>query len=423
MFQKEEDKREKLASRIERSYKYCIQSLEEAVVSRDYSFDNLLIGKQESQIAKNALLWSDRSLLYGQDLKNYQRRLAQYIGVDESRVLLFYTAHAGLSFLLEHLRNMYPNRSEVIVPAFTCTVVTNAVTAARLKPLFVDIELDTYSLNIENLEEIVKKKGNVILAVIVQHLFGLVAIDYEKVIDLCKSHNIFVIGDCAPSLGTFYKGRSIGLLEDFAIFSSQSSKSINTYTGGILIMNSEIKGAYKSYEKLGFPNVEHLRSILQAYYLQYIKKTISRWYLPFFYLRHKDKLIPSLHSSEMQDNHVVRLQAPVLQHNKLYMRKFPNILAKIGLVQLSKLETFIERRTRCADDILKTFRGRLTVIPESRPAFLRIPMIKEANYKRKVGYEKGCLVGNWIAYYFGACPNAKETAEKLVNYMKIEIYD
>ena len=413
----------KLASGTLKLLKHYIPSSKEAVVSLRYNFDNLLIGKEESRIAKDALLWDDRSLLCGEDLKNYQGKLAQYIGVDESRVLLFYTAHAGLSFLLEHLKNVYPNKSEVIVPAFTCTVVTNAVTAAGLKPVFVDIELDTYSLNMENLGEIIKKRSNVILAVIIQHLFGFVAKNYEQIVGLCKSYNILAIGDCAPSLGALYKGKSVGLLEDFAIFSSQSSKSINTYTGGILIINSKIKDIYQSYEKLDFPDVQHLRSILQAYYLQYIKKTINRWHLPLFYLRHKEKFIHSLHSSEMQDNLVARLQAPVLQHNKLYIRRFPNILAKIGLVQLSKLETFIEKRTRCADYILKTWRGRLVIVRESRPAFLRIPIIRDANYKRKVGYEKGCLVGNWIPYYFGDCPNAKEAAEKLVNYMKIEIYD
>lgn len=381
------------------------------------------MGKKESQIARSALSQDNESLLHGEDLKNYQRRLAQCVEADESHILLFYTAHGGLSFLLEHLKNMYPNRNQVILPAFTCTVVANAVTAAGLKPVFADIELDTYSLNIENLEETIKKKANVILAVIIQHLFGLVAINYEKVIDLCKSHNIFVIGDCAPSLGTFYKGKSIGLLEDFAIFSSQSSKSINTYTGGILIINSKIKDIYESYEKLDFPDVGDLRLILQAYYLQYIKKAINRWYLPFFHLKHKDKFIPSLHSSEMQDNHVVRLEAPVLQHNKLYIRKFPNVLAKIGLVQLSKLEGFIKRRTKAKDYIFRNFGGELMIIPHSRPAFLRIPIMKDEVYKRKIRYEKNCLVGGWFPYYFGNCSNAREAAKKLVNYVKVENYD
>lgn len=187
----------KLASGTLKLLKHYIPNSKEAVVSLRYNFDNLLIGKEESRIAKDALLWDDRSLLCGEDLKNYQGKLAQYIGVDESRVLLFYTAHAGLSFLLEHLKNVYPNKSEVIVPAFTCTVVTNAVTAAGLKPVFVDIELDTYSLNMENLEEIIKKRSNVILAVIIQHLFGFVAKNYEQIVGLCKSYNILAIGDCA----------------------------------------------------------------------------------------------------------------------------------------------------------------------------------------------------------------------------------
>ena len=409
--------------RISKLVEYYTENSNEVSDPLRYSFDNLLIGNEEAQIAKRSFLKTQETLMYGEDLKKYQKNLSQYIGTEESQLLLFYTAHGALSFVLEHIKNTYPHKNEVVLSAFTCTVVVNAVTAAGLKPVFIDIQTDTYGLDILNLKEILKERKDEILCVITQHLFGFVSKNYQEIVDLCKSYNILTVGDCAPSLGALYKGKSIGLLEDFAIFSSQASKSINTYTGGILVINKDIRVINLNYEKLEFPDIQHLRSILEAYYLQYLKKTTNKWYLPFFLIRHKSKFISSVHPLERNDNDVQGLQAPVLHHNKVYIRRFPNVLAMIGLIQLSKLETFIKRRTAAKDYILANFGGKLVIEPNSRPAFLRIPIMKTEEYKKNVGYEKNYLVGKWFPYYFGDCPNAKAAAKKLVNYTMFKNYD
>ena len=87
------------------------------------------------------------------------------------------------------------------------------------------------------LERAFKKYLNV-KAVIVVHLYGLSA-DMDKIVDLCKEHNVILIEDAAESLGTTYKGKQTGTFGDYGIFSFNGNKIITTSGGGILVSDDE----------------------------------------------------------------------------------------------------------------------------------------------------------------------------------------
>lgn len=406
--------------------KYYLENDEQMQQTMKYSHDNIFIGEKEAQVAykyikNNDALMSD-GILKEDDINIFKNNICNYIGTDMGKVFTFYTAHSGICFLICQLKKIYPNKKYVIVPAFTCSVVVNAITGAGLKPIFVDIELDTYGVSIDSLKSILNEYSENVLLVIIQHLFGLVSRDYEKLLEICKSKNVLTMSDSAQSLGTFYNNKSIGSDEDFCIFSMQASKSINTYTGGMLIINNEQYDFKDSYDLLSYPSNEDLQSILKAYYYQYLKKVKNKYTLPIFLKNHKNNLISSLHPSESNNNKIHDLQAHLLENNSVYIKKYPNILAKIGNIQLNKLEKNINLRLKHYYEFRNEYNKEVYIKPNSRPSLIRIPIIKDKEYKNNVIYENGYLVGNWFCYYFGTNINAKYAATNLVNFLKIDNY-
>src|SRR5699024_6647455 len=77
-------------------------------------------------------------------------------------------------------------------------------------------------------------------AVIVVHLYGLSA-DMDKIVEICKKHNVILIEDAAESLGAYYKGKHTGTIGDYGVLSFNGNKIITTSGGGMLVSANEEK--------------------------------------------------------------------------------------------------------------------------------------------------------------------------------------
>ena len=104
-------------------------------------------------------------------------------------------------------------------------------------PVFIDSDFKTWNICPNALEEAFEKYPNV-KAVIVCHLYGLSA-DMDKIMKLCKRHDVTLIEDAAESLGTTYKGKQTGTFGDYGIFSFNGNKIITTSGGGMLVSDNE----------------------------------------------------------------------------------------------------------------------------------------------------------------------------------------
>lgn len=98
-------------------------------------------------------------------------------------------------------------------------------------PRFADVNYDTYNMDPDSLEANVTERTK---AVIVTHLWGLPA-EIDKIRDICKKHNLFLIEDCAHAIGTYWKGRHTGTFGDLGVFSFQEYKQLSTGDGGMTI--------------------------------------------------------------------------------------------------------------------------------------------------------------------------------------------
>jgi len=124
---------------------------------------------------------------------------------------------------------------EVIVPALTMSSTSIPVVLCGAIPVFADSDIDTFEISADSIEKCITEKTKAIITV---SLYGL-APDYDRILSLCKKHNIALIEDNAECYLGKYKGKLVGEFGDFASFSFQASKHLTSGEGGMLITNHE----------------------------------------------------------------------------------------------------------------------------------------------------------------------------------------
>jgi len=119
---------------------------------------------------------------------------------------------------------------EVIVPVFTCTATNIPLLYMGAKIKFADIDPKTMNISIKSIKKLISKKTKAIVCV---H-YGGIPCDMDEINKIAKKYNVKVIEDAAQALGGSYKGKKIGTISDFTIFSFQAIKHITTGDGGML---------------------------------------------------------------------------------------------------------------------------------------------------------------------------------------------
>jgi dTDP-4-amino-4,6-dideoxygalactose transaminase len=119
---------------------------------------------------------------------------------------------------------------EVIVPAFTWVATANVVEYMGATPVFCDIELPTFNLDVSQIESLITPRT---VGIIPVHLFGL-CVDMEPILELACKHHLWVVEDAACAFGAWRCGRHAGVFGDIGCFSFHPRKSITTGEGGML---------------------------------------------------------------------------------------------------------------------------------------------------------------------------------------------
>jgi dTDP-4-amino-4,6-dideoxygalactose transaminase len=124
---------------------------------------------------------------------------------------------------------------EVITTPFSFIATAGAIAQVGARPVFVDIEPDSFNLDPAKMEEAITPKTRAILPV---HLFGLPA-DLDPILVIAKAKGLFVIEDAAQAIGSQYKGRFTGTIGDFGCFSFFPSKNLGAAGDGGLITTND----------------------------------------------------------------------------------------------------------------------------------------------------------------------------------------
>ena len=125
---------------------------------------------------------------------------------------------------------------EVLTVSNTATPTVLAVTYTGAKPVFVDIETESYTIDVNKIEENITKKTKAILPV---HLYGQPA-DMDPIMELAQKYKLKVVEDACQAHGAEYKGKKVGALGDIGCFSFYPTKNLGGYgDGGMAVTNNE----------------------------------------------------------------------------------------------------------------------------------------------------------------------------------------
>jgi dTDP-4-amino-4,6-dideoxygalactose transaminase len=258
-------------------------------------------------------------VVQGPKVAEFERLFSEFTGVRNSVATTSCTTALQLAL---HALGVGPG-DEVIVPAFTWVATANVVELEGARPVFVDIELDTFNIDVGGVQRAITDKTRAILPV---SLFGISA-PMRPIMEIARARGIKVVEDDACATGARYQGSHAGALADAACFSFHPRKAITTGEGGMLITSDDrMAEAVRSLRDHGAS-----------------KSDLAR------HLGAKSYLLP--------DFNVVG-----------FNHRMTDLQGALGVAQLARLPSLLEKRTRIAgkyDSALKKLGWlRPPVLPE-----------------------------------------------------------
>ena len=168
----------------------------------------------------------------GPNVDGFEKELANYVGIGHAAALSSGTAAIHMA-----LKAVGVGEGDfVFCPSLTFSATVNPIIYQNAIPVFIDSDYETWNMSPIALEKAFEKYTP--KAVLVVHLYGLSA-DMDRIVKICKKHNVPLIEDAAESLGTLYKCKHTGTFGDYGIFSFNGNKIITTSGGGMLVSNNE----------------------------------------------------------------------------------------------------------------------------------------------------------------------------------------
>lgn len=365
----------------------------------------------EAMIALKSLLtqnFEDQKII-----QKYETAFAQAAGCQHG--FSFASGRMGLYTIIKALDLQAGD--EVILPAFTCVVVPNALLYAGVKPVYIDIKESDFNLDPQQIEAKITDKTKVLYA---QHTFGNLC-DMQALRELANKYHLTIVEDCAHAFGNKLNGQLAGALGDVSFFSTDHSKVINTGLGGMVCTNDEriAKKLTEQMAKIPFPPRPIAKKLSMMFFIEYFI------YLPWlywlgrylFYFLSKMKFF-SIFPNEMQvqysevRNYPVRLTSP---------------LAEIGIQQLQHLQENLSHRQGVAKELAELIPTRPF---DKDSTYLRFSFLVKDRSLFTAFHQTRFDLGIWfdsifqgrhdqfekVAYTQGSCPVAEKCAEHIVNY-------
>lgn len=244
---------------------------------------------------------------------------------------------------------------EVVLPAYTCSVVAHAVTLSGNHCRFVDINLSDYNMRLDQVSEAMTERTRVVVAT---HLFGYpLAVDSLKAIvtdaERRFGHKVWVIQDCAHAFGARWQGRLVCNAGDTGLFGLNISKTITSIFGGMLTFTDvAVAQRVRAWRDLNLNSPSHAKALQRRAYLVAAAAAFSdRGYAAVRWLQDETPLLDSLAKAYHRDE--------LIHFPPDYADRMLDVEASVGLVQLGRYTDFEHRRQRHAG-----YYGEHLVAPE-----------------------------------------------------------
>lgn len=260
-------------------------------MSKEIFLDAPSIGILEKKYLINAIDSGYVSTV-GPFVPRFEAQLARFLGVQKGVSVQSGTAAIHISLYELGIGE----GDEVIVPALTFIATVNPVSYLQAKPVFADVDIDTWNISPKDLEKKITKKTKAIIPV---HLYGNPC-NMDEIMAIANKYKLYVIEDATESLGATYKKKHTGTFGDLGCFSFNGNKIITTGGGGLVVGNNKQR-------------IEHIKFLVNQ-----ARDEVRGYYHP-----------------ELGFNY-----------------RMTNIEAAIGLAQMEKLEMFLKKK-KLFNDIYK----------------------------------------------------------------------
>lgn len=355
--------------------------------------------------------------------KNYKIQIAQKLDAKPSQIFTYWKGRVGLYAILKSLN--IKEGDEVIIPAFTCVVVPNAIIYLKAKPVYVDINAQTYNTTLSQVEHAVTTNTK---AILIQNTFGLSS-EVEEIARFAKQKNIITIEDCTHGFGGTYNQKPNGTFADFSFFSSQWNKPFSTGIGGFIYVKNEqyIQSIKTVNEQLVQPSLKEVTMLRFLYFIKNILITPKTYWTLIKLYRFLSKKGIVVGSSSGEE--ITSIKEP-----KGYFKSSSNFQAKKGIKQLNKLDQLINHRIENAKkiNVFLIKHDKVSVNKSLYPnhSFLKFPVLVTNRSEFKEAAEKANIkLGDWFVspihpiesdfhkwqLVVDDYPTAKNISEKILN--------
>lgn len=336
------------------------------------------------------------SLLLGKDvvdgpyIRRYEMSFSKYLGIKHT-----FSFGAGRMAFYAILKALgVKEGDEVILPAYSCVVIPNAIIYCGAKPIYVDIVPGSLNIDTVKIEEKITSQTK---AICVQHTFGSFC-DMDTVKKIARKYDLKIIEDCAHALGAEYKGKTAGTFGDAAIFTTEQSKIISTGMGGVAVTNDEkiACNIKKIQAKSEFYDKKKTRKIVRQVFLHNILFHPLIYFFGKYILFMLSKFNIFLDSTSEYEMEGMRPEK--------YPVRLSNIQARIGLSQLNRLGNNLEHRRRIASSYREILAKYGFKVPENyensfNPSYIRYWFLVEDREKAKKIFRKsGIELGEWFSH-------------------------
>jgi len=321
----------------------------------------------------NAAITLGRDWAIGANVEAFEKKIAKYVGIKYA--VAFNSGTSGLHALL--IACGIKEGDEVIVPSFTFIATSNACLMVGAKPVFAEIENETYGLDPKDVEKKITKKTKAIMAV---HVGGL-GCRIKEIKKIADAHGLILIEDAAESLGSKIGNKHVATFGLASMVSFCSNKVITTGEGGAIVTNSK-----PIYEKLKL-----LRSHGRAETSNYFTSSEYMDYVELGYNFRMSNITAALGISQLEK--ITKIIA-LRQQNAKYLAKKLEHMPQIqlpyppkGYTHIYQMFTIHVKGGKKLKDALKDYLNKLGI--GAKVYFY--PIHLTTFYRRKFNYKEGLL--------------------------------
>lgn len=328
---------------------------------------------------------------------------------NSNQIYLFNSGRSSLYVLLKSAG--ISKGDEVIVQAFTCVGAISPVVWVGAKPVYVDIDIDSYGLDPDLLEKSISPTCK---AVIVQHTFGIPA-RIREIRQICRKHKLLLIEDCALAMGAKVGESEVGTFGDASFFSFGRDKVVSSVSGGVVVINKPklFSGIESVYKNVSAPDDKWV-------YQQLFHPIVMALILPVYRIYLGKILLVLFQKMGLILNPYQQGEVKGIKPDN-YPQRYSSALVPLIMHQLKNLEVMNNRRRLISSSYGEIIKGAI---------YLRYPLLVKDRDELEIKARKlGVYLGTWYSnvidpvgtklavfkYKVGSCPVAEGVAKKIIN--------